>query len=69
MIKNQIKEDEKNIIKSSGNEISVPPDPFGSLNINQNLNSSGKISDINTFNNNKTGNKDIFGKSGIDIQK
>ena len=67
MIKNQIKEDEKNIIENSGNEISVPPDPFGSLNINQMLNSSGKISDINTFNNNKTGNKDIFGKSGIDI--
>ena len=66
MIQNQIKEDE-NIIESSGTGIPVPPDPFGSLNSSQKLNSSGQVLDINTFNNNKTENKDIFGNSGIDI--
>ena len=67
MLQNQIKEEEENINESSGTEIIVPPDPFGSVNNNQMLNSSGQISDINIFNSNKTGNKDIFGNSGIDI--
>ena len=64
------KEDEKNIIESSNIGISVPPDPFGSLNNNQNIqamNSSGQISNINFSNNNSIGNKKIFGNNEIDI--
>ena len=69
-ILNMFKEDEKNIIESSNIGISVPPDPFGSLNNNQNIqtmNSSGQISNINFFNNNSIGNKKIFGNNEIDI--
>ena len=53
MSKNIFKKNEKNSIENSGTEISVPPDPFGSLNnnqMNQNMNSLGQIQDKNTEN-------------------
>ena len=69
-VKNVFYKNEKNIIESSKTEISVPPDPFGSLDnnqINQMMNSSGKITNINSFNKNNTPNKEIIGNIGIDI--
>ena len=70
-ILNMFKEDEKNINEISNIGISIPPDPFASLNSNQSsqiMNSSGKISNNNSFNNNSNGNKKIFGNNGIDIE-
>ena len=67
---NLLEKDKKNKIESSKTEISVPPDPFGNINnnyINQMKNSSGEISYINTFNNNSTENKEIFGNCDNDI--
>jgi len=62
------KEEDDNIIGSSGTEISEPPDPFRSLNSSQIMDSSDKISNINTINNNNIINKEIFGnENGIDI--
>ena len=64
------KEDDKKINESSKTEIPLPPEPFESLNNIQNsqmMNSSKLISNINTFNKNSTGNKEIFGNSGIEI--
>jgi len=55
---NMFKEDEGNIIESSKTGISVPPDPFESLNNNQSnqmVDSSDKISNINSLTNNNTG--------------
>jgi len=69
-ILNMFKEDEKNMNEISNIGISIPPDPFESINSNQSsqiMNSSGKISNINSFNNNSIGNKNIFGNNGIDI--
>ena len=70
MYQNMFKVKEKNIIESSNSEISLPPDPFESLNDNQDnqiMNSSGQKSNINFFNHNNTGNKEILGNNGIDI--
>jgi len=70
MVQNALKEDDKKIIESSGTEISVPPDPFGNLDIiqnNQMMNSSSQISNINSFNKNSSGNKENFGNCEIDI--
>ena len=70
MFQNMFKEDDKKINESTKTEISLPPEPFGSLNNihnSQMMNSSDQISNINTFNKNITGNKEIFGNSGIDI--
>ena len=70
MFQNMFKEDDKKINESTKTEISLPPEPFGSLNNIQNsqmMNSSEQISNINNFNKNSTGNKEIFGNSGIDI--
>jgi hypothetical protein len=67
---NVFKVNENNIIESSNIGISIPPDPFESLNNNQNsqiTNSSGQISNINSLNNNNTENKEIFGNNGIEI--
>ena len=67
---NMFKLDEKNINECSNIGLSIPPDPFAGLNSNQNsqiMNSSGKISNINSFNNNNIGNKKIFENNGIDI--
>jgi len=67
---NMLEKDRKNIIESSKTEISVPPDPFENKNNNHNnqmMNSSEQISYINTFNNNSSGNKEIFGNNDIDI--
>ena len=69
-ILNMFKEDEKNMNEISNIGISIPPDPFESINSNQSsqiMNSSGKISNINSFNNNSIGNKNILGNNGIDI--
>ena len=69
-LQNAFKAEEKNAIESSSTGISVPPDPFGSLNNNQNIqimNSSEQISNINSFNNNSIKNKEISGNNGIDI--
>ena len=69
-ILNMFKEDEKNMNEISNIGISIPPDPFSSLNNSQSsqiMNSSGKISNINSFNNNNIGNKKIFENNGIDI--
>ena len=63
--RNIFKEDEININESS--VISAPQEPFGSLNNIQMMNSSGQISNINTFNNDNTGNKEIIGNNGINI--
>ena len=55
---NMFKKDEKNIIESSKTGISVPPDPFESLNSNQSNqigDSLDKISNINSLTNNNTG--------------
>ena len=55
---NMFKKDEGNIIESSKTGISVPPDPFESLNNNQSnqmVDSSDKILNINSFTNNNTG--------------
>jgi len=68
--KNIFYKNEKNLIESSKTEISIPPDPFGSLDnkqINQMMNSSGKITIINSFNKNDTPNKEIFDNNEIDI--
>ena len=70
MLQNMFKEDDKKINESSKTEIPLPPEPFESLNNIQNsqmMNSSKLISNINTFNKNSTGNKEIFGNSGIEI--
>ena len=56
MTKNIIKKKERNSIESSNAEISVPPDPFGSLNnnqINQMMNSPEHMPSINNFSNNR----------------
>jgi len=56
--KNIIKVDEKKNFESSNSGIYEPPEPFGSLNNNQNIqitNSSG-ISNIDSFNNNDSFN-------------
>ena len=69
-IQNMFEINEKNIIESSNIGISEPPDPFGSLNSNQNskiMNSSRQISNINSFNNNNIENEEIFGKNKNDI--
>ena len=69
MAQNIFKENERNPIENSATGISVPPDPFGSLNnnqINQMMNSSCQKK-INTFNNNNIGNKENFRNSGINI--
>ena len=62
---NIFKEDEININDSS--VISVPQEPFGSLNNIQMMNSSGQISNIYTFNNDNPGNKEIIENDGINI--
>ena len=68
MFQNAFKIDEKNKLEISRNGISVPPDPFENLNNNQMMNSSSQISNnINNFNNNSIGNKQIFENCGIDI--
>ena len=56
---------DKNIIENSNHGISVPPDPFGNLNNNQIMNSSGQISNINFSNNNNI--EKIFENIGIEI--
>ena len=69
-ILNMFKEDEKNMNEISNIGISIPPDPFESINSNQSsqiMNSSGKISNINSFNNNSICNKNILENNGIDI--
>ena len=68
MLQNVFKEKERNPIENSGTGISVPPDPFGSLNnnqINQMMNSSGQIPNNSAFNNNDAGRN--FINSGIII--
>ena len=70
MLQNMFKENDKKINESSKTEIPLPPEPFESLNNIQNsqmMNSSKLISNINTFNKNSTGNKEIFSNSGIEI--
>jgi ubiquilin len=62
---NMFKEDEININESS--TISVPQEPFGSLSNIQMMNSSSQISNINTFNNDNTGNKGIIENNEINI--
>ena len=65
MAQNMFIKNEINPIKNSENGISVPPDPFGSLNnnqINQMMNSSGQIP-----NNNNTGNKENLNIGGINM--
>ena len=67
---NMYKVNEKNEIESSCIGNSIPPDPFGSLNSNQSsqiMNSSGEISNINSFNNNSIKNKEIFRNNEINI--
>ena len=69
-VKNSFYQNEKNLIESSKTEISVPPDPFGSLDnnqINQMINSSDKITNINSFNKYNTPNKEIIDNNEIDI--
>ena len=69
MGQNTFQKNEKNSIEDSKSEISDPPDPFGSLynsQINQMKNSSGQISNINTFNND-TGNNEKFKNNGVNI--
>ena len=70
MFQNIFKEKERNPIENSGIGISVPPDPFGSLNnnqINQMMNSSSQVPNNSIFNNNNIGNKEDFINSGINI--
>ena len=64
---NIFKVDEKNLLESSRAGISVPPDPFGDLNSNQMMKSSGQMSNDNAFNNNNNGDKGIFGNCGSNI--
>ena len=69
MVQNMFKKNERNPIENSGTGISVPPEPFGSLNnnqINQMMNSSGQMK-INTFNNNIE-NKQNFRNSSINLE-
>ena len=69
-IQNMFEIDEKNNIENSNIGISVPPPPFGSFNSNQSsqiMNSSGQISNINSFSNKNIENKEIFGNNEIDI--
>ena len=71
MFQNMLKEKGRNPIENSGTGISVPPDPFGSLNnnqINQMMNSSGQIPNNSAFNNNDAGSKWNFINSGINIE-
>ena len=58
---------ERNIIESSRNEITVTPYSNGRLNNNKLMNSSGQITNNNSFNNNNTPNKESFRDNRIDI--
>ena len=70
MIQKKLKEKERNPFGNFSSGVSMVPDPFGNLNINQInqvMNSSLKILNINNFINNNTGNKEKFRNSGISI--
>ena len=66
IFQNVFKESKRNSI-DSGTEFSNPPDPFGNLNYNQNINSPNQMPNIKAFNNNNIGNKKNFIDSEINI--
>ena len=64
MSQNIFKEKEKNLIENSGTEISVPPDPFESLNNNQ---INQKMNSLDQMQNKNIENKENFINSEINI--